>query len=577
VADNDAWETGLGTYNSGTNSITRDVVYNNSSGNTSKISFAAGTKEVFLSLPADGFKTSSNIITYSQGASGAVNRSVESKLRDLISLDDYVDTAHAVSAAIALSKKVYIPFDFTLHIPADAPSLQSAIDHTYVYPGVTATLFIQSGHKLMDGVSVRNGDFSCYRIESEDSTVYLDASWLSGQSVLTGYDAKMPVWAIMLDCEGKDVSGLETGVINVTHNSSLVIEPGCGATNGGSNSNGIFVYRNSKVTGFEAVFTDFGLNNVWITHISDGYLEKLIATGAGQYGVFASRASRVYMTGGDVSGAGTYGLCIRRSYVVALPFGSTTPPKFNNCGVFGVYASEGSTFMAPERNLLRPQFSDNPTHILAEAGSLVYTKGTFSNSSSHAVNITSGSKAILDGSTFTAVTGSVIRCSDSEIYAIAITGQNAGASGIVAQASIVNAPGANLSGASSYGIHAYDGSLVSAPNVNVSNSGQAGLNVVGSSVVANFVTATGCGTGLIATDMSTVCVKQGVLTGYTTNGIIANRGSRVMAHSANAQKAGTNTVTDAVVGSGGVIIFTSAAGGSNVVANTFNASGTLYQ
>lgn len=528
-------------------------------------------------LAKDYLNTGSGLVGFQQASVGAIGRSVESKLRDLISLDDYVDIAHAVSAAISSSKKVYIPFDTTLRIPADAPSLQSAIDHTYVYPGVQVTLLIQSAHKLTDGVIVRSGDFSHYSIESEDPTVYLDVLWPTGQSVLTGYDARMPVWAIMLDCEGKEVSGLETGVINVTHNSSLVIEPGCGAINGGSNSNGLFVYRNSKVTGYEAVFTDFGINNVWITHISDGYLEKLIATGAGQYGVFASRASRVYMTGGDVSGAGTYGLCIRRSYVVALPFGSSTPPKFNNCGVFGVYVSEGSTFMAPERNLLRPQFSGNPTHILAEAGSLVYTKGAFSNSSSHAVNITSRSKAILDGSTFTLVTGSVIRCSDSEICAISITGQNAGASGIVAQASIVNAPGANLSNAGSYGVHAYDGSLVSAPNVNVSNAGLAGLNVASSSVVADFVTATGCGTGLVATDMSTVSVKQGVLTGYTANGIIANRGSRVMAHSANAQKAGTNTTADAVVGSGGVIVFVNAAGGSNVVSNTFTANGTLYQ
>lgn len=56
VADNGLWETGLGTYNSGTNSLTRTARYDNSSGTTAAINFAVGAKEIFLSLPADRFK-----------------------------------------------------------------------------------------------------------------------------------------------------------------------------------------------------------------------------------------------------------------------------------------------------------------------------------------------------------------------------------------------------------------------------------------------------------------------------------------------------------------------------------------
>ncbi len=49
----DRWEVGLGTVtDAGTDTLSRDTVIDNSSGNTSKINFA-GTLDVFCTLPAD--------------------------------------------------------------------------------------------------------------------------------------------------------------------------------------------------------------------------------------------------------------------------------------------------------------------------------------------------------------------------------------------------------------------------------------------------------------------------------------------------------------------------------------------
>ena len=49
----DKWEVGLGTVtDAGTDTLSRDTVIDNSSGNTSKINFA-GTLDVFCTLPAD--------------------------------------------------------------------------------------------------------------------------------------------------------------------------------------------------------------------------------------------------------------------------------------------------------------------------------------------------------------------------------------------------------------------------------------------------------------------------------------------------------------------------------------------
>ena len=46
------WEIGVGTYTSSGTTLSRDTVYANSSGTTSLISFAAGTKNVFVTYPA---------------------------------------------------------------------------------------------------------------------------------------------------------------------------------------------------------------------------------------------------------------------------------------------------------------------------------------------------------------------------------------------------------------------------------------------------------------------------------------------------------------------------------------------
>ena len=49
----DEWEVGLGTVTDATpDTLSRDTVISNSSGNTSKISFGSGTKDVFCTFPA---------------------------------------------------------------------------------------------------------------------------------------------------------------------------------------------------------------------------------------------------------------------------------------------------------------------------------------------------------------------------------------------------------------------------------------------------------------------------------------------------------------------------------------------
>lgn len=54
ITDGNNWEVGLGTVNGGIpNTLTRDTVYASSAGGTSKVNWAAGTRQVFCGLPAE--------------------------------------------------------------------------------------------------------------------------------------------------------------------------------------------------------------------------------------------------------------------------------------------------------------------------------------------------------------------------------------------------------------------------------------------------------------------------------------------------------------------------------------------
>lgn len=50
-----------------------------------------------------------NSITYNQGGTGAVDRSIQSRLQDIVSAKDFGSTAAAITAAIATGKDVFIP------------------------------------------------------------------------------------------------------------------------------------------------------------------------------------------------------------------------------------------------------------------------------------------------------------------------------------------------------------------------------------------------------------------------------------------------------------------------------------
>lgn len=298
--------------------------------------------------------------------------------------------------------------DITVNIPTDFPTLQQAVDSLSAVPvrqGVRIILNIETGHALTAGLVVENGDYSRFLLTSADPEVPLAAGWVSGTPVAQGINAQMPEWGIVVDCGGKDTG---SQALIVSTNSSLQILDGKGLRNAGAS--GLFVYRNSRATGDQAVFTGCGAYNVWITHLSHGYLERGNFTGStgAEGNVFVSRTSTLYAVGANFSDSVGPGLTIRRSWVDIHPFGGANV-LFDNNGGNAILASDHSTVIAHARTGNVVAFSNCGANFVEIInGSHADLRGaTFNTGPSKAINVENGGQVVIDNAvTFTAIAGS---------------------------------------------------------------------------------------------------------------------------------------------------------------------------
>ncbi len=271
--------------------------------------------------------------------------------------------------------------------------------------GASIILNLESGHALTAGFTVENGDYSHFTITSTDAEVALAAGWTAGSHVAEGINARMPNWGIIVNCGGKDTG---SQALKVGTNSSLQVLDGKGLKNAGAS--GLFVNGNSCVTGSQTVFTGCAAYNVWITHLSHGYLERGNFTGStGPEGnVFVSRGSVLYAVGADFSDSVGPGMTIRRSAAVIFPFGGINT-LFANNGSFAILAADHSTVIAHSRSGDVVAFSNCGDHAVeVRNGSHADLRGaTFNTVSGNAVNVESGGQVVIAASTtFSAISGS---------------------------------------------------------------------------------------------------------------------------------------------------------------------------
>lgn len=131
---NDSWEVGIGTVGSGT--LSRDTVLASSHANA-KVNFAAGTKDVFVTLPAGKMVTKDNATGINSG----------------ISLADYVDFDTAAASASAVGRLAWNDQDGTLDLGLKGGSVTLHIGQKQVIRIVNKT-----------GSSLSAANYQCVKI-----------------------------------------------------------------------------------------------------------------------------------------------------------------------------------------------------------------------------------------------------------------------------------------------------------------------------------------------------------------------------------------------------------------------------
>jgi hypothetical protein len=281
---------------------------------------------------------------------------VQAKLRELVSVADFNETTYHV-----------------VRVPSEYPTLQAAFDA--LAPGVFKSgqyieVLIETGHALTHGLDLSYGDYSHFRISSEQATVTLASSFAyvdsTYRAVMRVTYAKAPQWNILVDCGGQIGRALMylrgstgyvysyKGAINATY---------FGAVDNGA---GLYVNSGSAVSAVRANFS-YCTRGAWIARGSSADLEISNLSYATFIGLYASRGCGVGAEYVNVSYCGTYGVDSNRSIVMAanangnnctiagflaenagiLDCSSSTA---TNCGSFGVTSENSATIQARSVN-----------------------------------------------------------------------------------------------------------------------------------------------------------------------------------------------------------------------------------
>lgn len=407
-------------------------------------------------------------ISVEAGGDGSTDRPAKwwAQLSEQVALPDEVITESKINGAFLETIARTLQADLTVNIPTDYATLQAAIDDLStlaVKQGARIILNIESGHRPASGTYLEHGDYSHFRIESEDATVVLADTFPTDQDFLSGmWQCKMPVLACLVDGNSRCDRGMA-----VWYNSSAVVDQFCGVIN--SNRLGLYAAHNSYVFALRSNWSGANDRCIWATRQSQVDAEYVTMNNSGSAPtsqginrvVYASRNSLVNISEGEIDGCVGIGLDAQRSRIVAV---RTT---IKNVGNVGINVSAGSTVV----------FNEGEIDTTGSHGILILGGGYCSGQDADIIDAGSDGVAIRDGGSFSGRGVTVTNPSGVGINA---------ESG--SEAAVHNAV---LTGAGSWNIRVSETSKVVARSATCTGGGTSDCRVfLGSQLLANGMTTT---------------------------------------------------------------------------------------
>lgn len=232
---------------------------------------------------------------YLPAGTGAVATTVQSKLRESVSVRDFgatgagdISAIHAAMTHAIVDNKV-IEFDFsaTIRIPTDVATLQQAINHIKTtQQAVKITLQIDAGHTLTSGTHVDADNLRNFNITAVDAIVPCTLPGTDPEGILFGvtHGGYHPFICAVFDLQ-------HTGLIGIyaRRSGKADVAPGCGVINSGGA--GAYAYRG-------------GVINASRKHTTPGTDAACVFYGAASYCARARRGGIFNGTAANLTNAG---------------------------------------------------------------------------------------------------------------------------------------------------------------------------------------------------------------------------------------------------------------------------------
>jgi hypothetical protein len=139
-----AWEVGIGTYTASGTTLTRNTILESSTGGTA-VSFAAGTKDVFVTYPAERsvYSDASGIVSGYSIAGGSVNNTPIGNTT--ASTGAFTDFSASGAASFTSTGSVKIPVGTTAQRPTPVAGMLRFNDDTDEFEGYNGTAWASVG------------------------------------------------------------------------------------------------------------------------------------------------------------------------------------------------------------------------------------------------------------------------------------------------------------------------------------------------------------------------------------------------------------------------------------------------